>query len=130
MEAVLVALDNAHKDSQLENLTPDVNTALQLAVTNCQKASEKFRMKLTRWTKHSDGKIHWWDRVRVGLFAEATIKALSEQLNRCKSTINAAVSTATLYVFSSVRVYDLIIEYGRLTNSIGFLPRRSLLPLM
>ncbi|CAI7610128.1 unnamed protein product [Penicillium glandicola] len=53
-------------------------------------------MKLERWTKHSDGKIHWWDRVRVGLFAEATVEALSEQLNSCKSTMNAAVSTSAL----------------------------------
>jgi hypothetical protein len=53
-------------------------------------------MKLAQWTKHSKDNLHWWDRVRVGLFAEATVEALSEQLNRCKSTMNAAVSTAAL----------------------------------
>ncbi|KAL4745968.1 hypothetical protein BDW72DRAFT_198133 [Aspergillus terricola var. indicus] len=95
VEAVLLALNNAH-ESQLESLASDAKTALQLAIANCQKACDKFRKKLALWTKHSDGKIHWRDRVRVGLFAEGTVKALSEQLSCCKATINAAVSTATL----------------------------------
>jgi hypothetical protein len=96
VEAVLESLNNSHKNLQFESLTPETKTALQLAIANCQKACEKFRAKLARWTKHSGGKIDWRDRVRVGLFAEATVDALSEQLNNCKSTINAAVSTAAL----------------------------------
>lgn len=96
VKAVLMAINNAQEGSQLENLSPDSKKALQLAVTNCEKACDKFRLKLDRWTRHSDDKIHWWDRVRIGLFAEGTIEALSDQLDRYKSTMNTAVSTATL----------------------------------
>jgi hypothetical protein len=96
VKAVLMAINNAHGASQLENLSPGSKEALQVAVTNCEKACDKFRQKLDRWTRHSDDKIHWWDRVRVGLFAEGTIEALSDQLDRYKSTMNTAVSTATL----------------------------------
>ncbi|KAJ5564863.1 hypothetical protein N7513_001105 [Penicillium frequentans] len=96
VEAILLVLDNAHKNSQLEHLTPDARTALQLAVTHCAKACTEFRNKIVRWTKHSGEKLHAWDRVRVGLFAERTVETLCEQLNRYKSTMNIAVSTATL----------------------------------
>ncbi|KAJ6064061.1 hypothetical protein N7499_012741 [Penicillium canescens] len=102
MEAVLVALDNARKNSQLENLTADVQVALQLANTNCQKSCEKFRLKLRQWSKHSEDGLHWRDRFRVGLFAERSVKALSAQLNCSKSTMNAAVSTAALISSSAL----------------------------
>ncbi|KAJ6017674.1 hypothetical protein N7451_001053 [Penicillium sp. IBT 35674x] len=96
VEAILLVLDNAHKNSQLEHLTPGVRTALGLAVTRCAKACDEFRNKIVRWTKHSGDKLHAWDRVRVGLFAERIVEPLCERLNRYKSTLNIAVSTATL----------------------------------
>lgn len=96
VEAILLALDNAHKNSQLDHLTPDGKEALQLAVTNCQRACDNFGIKLARWTTRSDEKMHWWDRVRVGVLAETTVKALCDQLNRCESTMSTAISTATL----------------------------------
>lgn len=79
---------------------------LRLAISNCQKNCDKFRTKLAKWTKNSGDEIHWWDRVRVALFAEGAVEALSEQLSRCKSTMYAAVSTATLYVVSSDWTYE------------------------
>ncbi|GLA56242.1 hypothetical protein AnigIFM63604_006139 [Aspergillus niger] len=96
VNAILIALDDAQRDKKLEALTLEAKTALQLAVTNCGRACDKFSKKLKQWTKHSDEKLHWWDRVRVGLFAEATIEALSKQLSCCKSTMSTAVSTAVL----------------------------------
>ena len=121
MEAVLVALNNARKNSQLENFTPDVKVALQLANTNCQKSCDKFRVKLRQWTKHSEDGLHWRDRFRVGLFAEGSVKALSAQLNCSKSTMNAAVSTAALYVFC-LRV-QTIIKHKKTNNLEGYRPQ-------
>lgn len=95
-EAIFVTLENACRMNQLESLTPDAKVSLQLSMKHCQTACEKFRTKLARWTKHSNDGIHWWDRVRVGLFAEATVEALCEQLNRGRSTMTAAVGTANL----------------------------------
>ncbi|OJZ80252.1 hypothetical protein ASPFODRAFT_53584 [Aspergillus luchuensis CBS 106.47] len=96
VNAILIALDDAQRDKKLEALTLEAKTALQLAITNCARACGNFSTKLKQWTKHSNEKIHWWDRVRIGLFAEATIEALSKQLSCCKSTMSTAVSTAVL----------------------------------
>jgi hypothetical protein len=115
VEATLLALDNAHKSSKLDHLTPDVREALQLAVMNCQKACDNFGIKLAGWTKRSDEKMHWWDRVRVGFLAETTVKALCDQLNRCESTMSTAVSTATLYVFACARLASSLSIIGLLT---------------
>jgi hypothetical protein len=96
-ETVLATLDSELQGSTLEILSPNAKVILSLATTNCKRACDKFRTKLQKWTKHStDDAIHWWDRVRVGLFAEAEVEVLSEQLRKCKDTVNAAVSTATL----------------------------------
>lgn len=117
VQAVLRALNNPHNESQLENLTADVKTMLRLAISNCQKACDKFHTKLARWTRNSGEEIHWRDRVRVALFAEGATEALSQQLSRCKSTVNAAVSTATLYVVLSDYAYGSTINHDRLTSS-------------
>jgi Fungal N-terminal domain of STAND proteins len=98
VEAILKTLNEALNGPRLGALKPDVKSALQLAIANCKRACDKFSKRLKKWTKHSGDRIHWLDRVRVGLFAETAIEALGEQLNNCKSTVNAAVSTATLYV--------------------------------
>ncbi|KAJ5612646.1 hypothetical protein N7510_005840 [Penicillium lagena] len=96
IHAILAALEDARKDSKLEALTPDVLIALKSAIAICETACDRFGVKLKRWTRHSEDRVHWWDRVRIGLFAEATIEALRKQLGYCKSTVNLAVSTAAL----------------------------------
>ncbi|KAJ5907617.1 hypothetical protein N7495_000299 [Penicillium taxi] len=96
MDAIMKSLESSEMKNELKNLSPQANMALQLAIKNCQKACDKFGVKLTQWTKHSDEKMQWWDRVRVGLFAEATVESLNKQLGRNKSSIIAAVGTAVL----------------------------------
>jgi hypothetical protein len=99
IETVLRTLDWELEGLALDVLSPGAKAGLGLATTNCTRACDKFRAKLKKWTKHSaDDKMHWWDRVRAGLFAEAEIEVLSEQLRRCKDTVNAAIGTAILYV--------------------------------
>ncbi|KFA80922.1 hypothetical protein S40288_09751 [Stachybotrys chartarum IBT 40288] len=71
-------------------------------ITGSKEACDHFRAKLQRWTKHSDdGRLTWQDRASVGIFKKAQIKAMSEQLQNCKLSINTVISIATLY--SSVR---------------------------
>ncbi|OAG04888.1 uncharacterized protein CC84DRAFT_1093548 [Paraphaeosphaeria sporulosa] len=71
-------------------------------ISSCKQACDLFRTNLQRWTKNSeDGKLGWKDRTNVGFFKQGPIKAMSEQLQNCKLTINSVVSIATLY--SSVR---------------------------
>ncbi|KAF1938391.1 hypothetical protein EJ02DRAFT_505432 [Clathrospora elynae] len=47
------------------------------------------------------GNLAWQDRTSVGFFKQGQIKAISEQLQNCKLSINSVVSIATLY--NSVR---------------------------
>ncbi|KAF2112481.1 hypothetical protein BDV96DRAFT_649265 [Lophiotrema nucula] len=50
---------------------------------------------LKRWTRHSqDGKLSWKEKANVGIFKERQVKAMSEQLQSCKSTFNAAVGVS------------------------------------
>lgn len=99
VEVVLRPLDTALQGSAFKPLSQDTIDGLGLALGNCKGACDKFQTKLKKWTKHSPGDgIHWRDRIWVGLFAEAEIKVLSEQLNKCKATVTSAVTTATLYV--------------------------------
>lgn len=66
-------------------------------ISGCTQACDVFRTDLQRWTKHSeDGKLAWQDRTNVGFFKQGQIKAMSEQLQSCKLTINSVVGIATL----------------------------------
>jgi hypothetical protein len=112
-ETVLATLDSELQGSTLEILSPNAKVILSLATTNCKRACDKFRTKLQKWTKHStDDAIHWWDRVRIGLFAEAEVEVLSEQVRKCKDDVRVAIGTATLYVpVTLFLIYQVVPQY-------------------
>jgi hypothetical protein len=66
-------------------------------ISSCTQACDFFRTELQNWTKHSeDGKLAWQDRTKVGFFKQGQIKAMSDQLQNCKLTINSIVGIANL----------------------------------
>lgn len=66
-------------------------------ISSCTQACDSFRTDLQRWTRHSeDGKLAWQDRTSVGFFKKGQVKAISEQLQNCKLSINSVVNIATL----------------------------------
>jgi Fungal N-terminal domain of STAND proteins len=66
-------------------------------VDSCKQACYLFKENLQQWTKHSqDGKLAWQDRANVGFFKKDQVKAMSEQLQNCRLSINSVVSIATL----------------------------------
>lgn len=68
-------------------------------ISSCRQACEQFRPELQRWTRHSeDGKLTLRDRSSIGFFKQNQVKAISEQLQNCKLTVNNIVSVATLLV--------------------------------
>jgi len=88
----------AIKDPEWEVLGETISDQSKAAIKNCARACGMFRDDLHRWTRHSDeGRLSWQDKVNVGFFKERQIKAMSEQLQSCKITLNSAVSIATLY---------------------------------
>lgn len=96
---VLQALEPVTEGSSLEHLSPEAKRALATNLNYCKEACNRFQTKLKRWTRHStEDKIHWWDRVRVGLFAERDIETLRKQLEQCITTTNTAISTTNLLV--------------------------------
>jgi hypothetical protein len=69
------------------------------AVENCDRACKAFQLQVEQWMKHSKtDKIFWISRWKIGLFGQERIKAFTRQLTVCKSTLNIALTTATLSV--------------------------------
>ena len=85
------------KDREWESLGTSVAEHSKTTISSCTQACDLFRTDLQLWTRHSeDGKLAWQDRANVGFFKQGQIKAMSEQLQNCKITINTLVSIATL----------------------------------
>jgi hypothetical protein len=98
VEAALNSLNGVEEREWLL-LGTTVAERSKTAITSYKKACDGFRTKLQHWTRHSDnGKLAWQDRADVGFFKKAQIKAMSEQLQNCKLSINTVISIATLYV--------------------------------
>jgi hypothetical protein len=99
MQSVDAALQllQAVDDKEWESLGRNIAEQLKTTIRSCTQACDLFRADLQRWTKHSeDGKLAWQDRAIVGFFKQGQTKAMSEQLQNCKLTINFVVSIATL----------------------------------
>jgi len=96
VDAALKLLQDV-KDSEWKSLGTSVAEQSKTTISSCTQACDLFRTDLKRWTRHSeDGKLAWQDRANVGFFKQGQIKAMSEQLQNCKVTINTLVSIATL----------------------------------
>ena len=97
VETALTAL-KAVDSREWGDLGEIIAEELKTTISTGTKACELFRVELERWTKHSqDGKLgELWDRARVGFFKKSGIRAVSEQLQNCKNSINCTVGTANL----------------------------------
>lgn len=96
VEPVLRQLDTALQGGDSQILLCD---EIRSTVGNCDRACTAFRKLLDHWMRHSTGdKTFWMDRWRVGLFGQERIKTFKGQLDDCKSTLNVALSTASMYV--------------------------------
>jgi Fungal N-terminal domain of STAND proteins len=98
VEMALTSLQ-AVKDVEWELLGNTVVEQSKATINTCTKACDMFRADLQRWTKHSDeGKLSWQDRANVGFFKQHRIRAISDQLQTCRISINSVVGIATLCV--------------------------------
>jgi hypothetical protein len=87
------------------------------AVENCDRACKAFQLQVEQWMKHSkEDKIFWISRWKIGLFGQEKIKTFKAQLNDCKSTLNVALTTATLFVShrTTLILYVMANELDRL----------------
>lgn len=85
------------EDREWQSLGTTVAEQSKITISSCTQACDLFRTDLQRWTRHSeDGKLAWQDRANVGFLKQGQVKAMSEQLQNCKLTINSVVSIATL----------------------------------
>jgi Fungal N-terminal domain of STAND proteins len=85
------------EDREWKSLGTTVVEESKTTVDSCKQACYLFSADLQRWTKHSEhGKLAWQDRANVGFFKKDQVKAISEQLQNCKLSINSVVSIATL----------------------------------
>ena len=97
VEAALAAL-KAMDNQEWENLGEMIAEWSTTIICTCTKACEQFRIDLERWTTHSqDSRLgELWDQAHVGFCINSQIKAVSEQLQNCKNSINFTVGTANL----------------------------------
>jgi hypothetical protein len=100
VEPVLQNLDKALQDG-----TPQIvlSNEIRYAVENCDRACKVFQSQVEHWMKHStEDKMFWMDRWKIGLFGLERIKTFRGQLSDCKGTLSVALSTATMYLPSSI----------------------------
>lgn len=96
LEATLASLETV-TPPQWAALGPSVVEQSKNAITSCTKSCTEFRTDLQRWTRHSvKGDISWRDRTSLGLFRQNQIKAMSEQLQKYRTTLDLLISTAIL----------------------------------
>ena len=95
IETALTTLE-AVEDREWRLLDTTIAEQAKVTITSCTEACDLFRAKMQRWTKHSDIKLAWQDRANVGFFKQGQMKAISEQLQNCRLSINSVVSVATL----------------------------------
>lgn len=85
------------EDQQWQSLGTPVAEGSKKTISSSVKACDQFRNQLQRWTKHSeDGRLTIKDRANLGFFKQGQIKAISEQLQNCKLSVNFVVSIAIL----------------------------------
>lgn len=85
------------KEREWDLLGSTVAEQSKTTISSCTQACDVFRTDLQRWTVHSeDGKLAWQDRAKVVFLKQGQMKAMSEQLQNCKLSINSVVSIATL----------------------------------
>jgi hypothetical protein len=85
------------EDREWDLLGAGVVEESKTTISSCAQACNLFRTDLQHWIRHSEGgKLAWQDRTSVGFFKQGQIKAMSEQLQNCKLSINSVVSIATL----------------------------------
>lgn len=90
---------------QWQSLRSRIQDQSRAAVGTCVAACDAMRGDLQRWTRRSrDGKLSWRDKASIGFFKERRVKAMSEQLQSCKLTLNTVVGVATLYSTASRHV--------------------------
>src|SRR5947208_9673826 len=101
LQAVEPVLHHLNKALQGDASQIVLSDQIKPAVEHCNRACTTFQSLLDHWMRHStEEKTFWMDRWRVGLFGQERIKAFKGKLNDCKGTLNIALSTATIYVFS------------------------------
>lgn len=100
VEGTLESLE-AVSQQQWTALGVTVTEQSKHAITACTASCTEFRNDLQRWTRHStEHGFSWRDRFSLGFFRENQIKAMSEQLQKYRTTLTLLISTATLYVSS------------------------------
>jgi len=104
LESLKKELEKGGLPETLESMLKDVRVGA--AVERCARACTDFDTTLQKWMRHStETKTSWRDVIRA-YFGDAKIKAFKGQLSACRDTVNMALSTAMLYVHSTLLFID------------------------
>ncbi|MCJ1314317.1 hypothetical protein MMC25_007998, partial [Agyrium rufum] len=97
LRAIESVLQDLHAKVQNDSSQIIRSNQIGPAIENCDRACKAFQFQVERWTKYSkEDKLFWISRWKIGLFGQDRIKTFKGQLKDCKSTLNVALTTATL----------------------------------
>ena len=99
VQAVLESLKQALGSKQSAALDPVLRQiGIDVALEGCRAVCDDFKATIDKYTTHSTKtKFSKRDRLTV-TFRKSKIATFTERLDLCKSTINLALTSATLYV--------------------------------
>lgn len=73
------------------------NTSVQSALKACSASSMALDNEVSKILKRSkDGRVHWVDRTKIGLFGKDKLQVFVDELRICKQTVNLALAGANL----------------------------------
>jgi small nuclear ribonucleoprotein (snRNP)-like protein len=99
LQSIAPILSNLDTVCKTDDTQIALKPEIKAAVSNCEKSCTEFTATIEHWMRHSTvDKAFWVNRWRVALFRQEKIAAFKGQLNGYKSTLNMALSTATMYV--------------------------------
>ena len=86
-------------DDQWSSLGRSTIDQMKAAIKTCENSCTTFHVQLKSWTRHSEQdedqsqRLELRDRLNVGVFKQPQIKAMSGELQTCRSSLGLMVRT-------------------------------------
>ncbi|KAK1655910.1 hypothetical protein BDP81DRAFT_388780 [Colletotrichum phormii] len=95
IECLMERLNISFQSNETEVMSVAENTNVQSALKACSASSLALDNEVGKLLKRSnDGRVHWVDRTKIGLFGKDKLQVFVDELRICKQTVNLALAGA------------------------------------
>ncbi|EXF81489.1 hypothetical protein CFIO01_10312 [Colletotrichum fioriniae PJ7] len=95
IERLMERLNISLRLNKTEVVSVAENTNVQSALKACSASSMALDNEVSKILKRSkDGRVHWVDRTKIGLFGKDKLQVFVDELRICKQTVNLALAGA------------------------------------